>query len=63
MEGCCLYCFIKKVNIRNVYDDGGGYVHQSNDMVQEFHLNLSDSNLQNDATTTAHLYTVLVSMF
>ena len=32
-------------------------------MVWEIYLHLSDSNLQNDATTTAHLYTLLASMF
>ena len=45
------------------YDNYGGYVHQSNDTVREFHLNLSDSKLQNAATTTAHLYTLLARMF
>ena len=47
----------------NFYDNGGGYVHQSNDTVRVFHLNLSDSNLQNYAMTTAHLYTLLARMF
>ena len=42
MEGCCLDRFIKTVNVRNVYDNGGGYVNQSNDTVREFHLHLSD---------------------
>ena len=38
-------------------------VHQSNDTVREFCLNLSESKLQNSATTTAHLYTLLASTF
>ena len=63
MEGFCLYCFRKKVNVRNVYDNCGGYVHQSNDTVQEFHLYLSHSKLQNAATTTAHLYKLLDRIF
>ena len=50
-------------NVSNFYDYGGGYVHQSNDKVQEFHLHLSDSNLQNATTNTAHLYTLLSRMF
>ena len=62
MEGCCLNCFRKTVNTSNFYNNGGGYVHQYNDTVQEFHLHLSDSNLQNDAMTTAHLYTLLASI-
>ena len=32
-------------------------------MVREFHLHLSYSKLQNAATTTAHLYTLLSRMF
>ena len=63
MEGWCLDRFIKTVNVRNVYDSGGGHVSQSNDTVREFHLNLSDSKLQNSATTTAHLYRLLTRMF
>ena len=63
MEVWCLDRFRKKVSIRNFYDNGGGYVHQTNDMVWEFHLNLSDSKLKNDATTTDHLYTLLDRMF
>ena len=63
MEGWCLDRFIKTVNVRNFYDNGGWYVHQSNDTVQDFHLHLSDSKLQNNATTTAHLFTLLARMF
>ena len=63
MEGFCLYRFRKKVNIRTFYDNGGGYVHQSNEMVRECYLHLSDSKLQNSAKTTAHIYTVLARMF
>ena len=63
MEGCCLDRFRKTVNVSNFYDNGGGYVHQYNDTVREFHLHLSDSNLQNAATTTDHLYTLLARMF
>ena len=45
------------------YDNGGGDFHQSNDTMQEFHLYLSDSKLQNAATTTAYLYTLLANVF
>ena len=63
MEGCCLDCFIKQVNVSSFYDNGGGYVHQSNDTVWDFYLHLSDSKLKNAATTTAHLYTLLEKVF
>ena len=62
MEGCCLDCFIKQGNISSFYDNGGGDVHQSNDTIREFHLYLSDSKLQNDATNTDHLYTLLAKV-
>ena len=42
MEGCCLDCFIKQVNVRSSYDNGGGDVHQYNDTIREFYLHLSD---------------------
>ena len=38
-----------------------GDVHQYNDTIPEFHVHLSDSKLQNAATTTAHIYTLLVN--
>ena len=41
MEGCCLDRFIKTVNVSSFYDNGGGYVHKSNYIVQQFHLDLS----------------------
>ena len=63
MEGCCLDRFRITVNVRNVYDNGGGYVHQYNDTVQEFYLHLSDSKPKNDNTTKDHLYTLLARMF
>ena len=63
MEGYCFDSFRKKVNVSNFYDNGGGYVHKSNDTVREIHLHLSDSKLKNAATTTAHIYTLLASMF
>ena len=63
MEGCCLDRFIKQVNVSCFYDNGGGDVHQSNEMVREFHLHLSDSKLQNSATTTDHIFTLLARMF
>ena len=63
MESCCLYRFRKKVNVSSFYDNSGGYVHQSNETVREFHLHLSDSKLQNAATTTSHLYKLLARMF
>ena len=59
MDGCCLDRFIKKVSVSSFYDNGGGDVHQYNDTIREFHLHLSDSKLQNAATTTAHLDTLL----
>ena len=63
MEGCCLDRFIKQVNVSRFYDNGGGGVHQSNDTVWEFYLHLSDSKLQNAATTIAHLHTLLAKGF
>ena len=63
MEGCCLDRFIRQGNVSSFYDNGGGGVHQSNDTIREFHLNLSDSKLQNAATTTAHLYKLLAIVF
>ena len=63
MEGCCLYRFIKQGNVSSFYDNGGGGVHPSNDTIREFHLHMSDSKLQNAATTTAHLYTLLENVF
>ena len=63
MEGYCLYCFIKQGNVSSFYDNGGGDFHQSNDTIREFHLHLSDSKLQNAATTTAHLQTLLAKGF
>ena len=63
MEGCCLDCFIKQGNVSSFYDNGGGDVHQSNDKIRGFHLHLSDSKLQNAATTTDHLYTLLSNVF
>ena len=63
MEGFCLDCFIKQGNVSSFYDNGGGGVHQSNDTIREFFLHLSDSKLQNAATTTAHLHTLLAKVF
>ena len=63
MKGCCLDRFIKRVNLSNFYDNSGGYVNQYNDTVREFCLHLSDLKLQNAATDTAHLYTLLARMF
>ena len=62
MEGCCLDCFIKQVNVSTFYNSGGGDVHQSSDTVREFYLHLSDSKLQNAATSTAHLHTLLAKV-
>ena len=62
MEICCLDCFIKQGNVSSFYDNGGGGVHQSNYTIREFHLHLSNSKLQNAATTTAHLYTLLAQV-
>ena len=63
MEGCCLDRFIKQDNVSSFDENGGGDVHQSNETVREFHLHLSDSKLQNAATTTAHLHTLLAKVF
>ena len=57
LDSCCLYCFIKTVNVSNLYDNVRDNVHQYNDTVWEFHLHLFDSKLQNAAMTTSHLYT------
>ena len=53
----------KNSQYKQFYDNGGGYVHQSNYTVRDFYLHLSYSKLQNTATTTAHLYTLLARMF
>ena len=63
MEGCCLDRFRKTVNVSNFYENCGGYVHQSNDMVKDFHFNFSDSKLQNSFMTISRLYTILAMMF
>ena len=63
MEGCCLDCFRKTVNVSNFYYNYGGYVHQYNDTVRESHLHLSDSKLKNAAKTTDYLYKLLARMF
>ena len=63
MESCFLDRFIKPVNVSSFYDNGGGDVHQSNDTIREFYLHLSDSKLQNDATTIVHLHTLLEKQF
>ena len=63
MEGSCLDRLRKIVKVRNFNDNGGGFVHQSNDTVRELHLHLFDSNMKNAATTTAYLYTLLASIF
>ena len=60
MEGCCLDRFIKEGNVSSFYDNCGGDVHQYNDTIWEFHLHFSDLKLQDAATTTAHLHTLLV---
>ena len=62
MEGCCLDRFIKQGNVSSFYDNGGGDVHQSNDTIHDFHLHLSNSKLQNAATTIAHIYTLLAKV-
>ena len=63
VEGFCLDCFRKTVNVSSFYENCGGDVHQSNDTVKEFHLHVSDSKMQNSATTTAQLYTLLAKLF
>ena len=63
MECCCLDLFRKTVNVSCFYDNGDEYVHQSHDMVWEFHLHLSDSKLQNAPITIAHLYILLDRIF
>ena len=55
--------FQKAVNEINLCDNGGGYAHQYNYTVREFHFHLSYSKLQNSTTATAHLYTLLDRMF
>ena len=63
MEGFCLDRFIKQVNVSSFYENGGGDVHKYNDTIREFYFNLSDSKLQNSATATAHLHTLLTNVF
>ena len=62
MEGCCLDRFIKQGNVSSFDDNGGGYVHQSNETVWKFFLHLYDSKLQNAATSTAHLHKLLAKV-
>ena len=59
MEELLFRSLQKKVNVSSFYDNGGGDVHQYNDKIREFYLHLSYSKLQNAATTTAHLHTLL----
>ena len=63
MEGCCFDHFIKQGSVSSFYNNGGGDFYQYNDTIREFHLHLSDSKLQNAATTSAHLYTLLAKVF
>ena len=63
MEGCCLDIFRITVNASNFYDNGGGYVHQSNYKLRKFHLNLYYSKLQNAAKTSSCIHTLLARMF
>ena len=63
MEGFYLDRLIKQGNVSSFYGNGGGDVHQSNDTVREFYLHLSDSKLQNAATNTPRIYTLLDRMF
>ena len=63
MEGCCLDCFIKQVNVISFNDNGGGDFHRYNDTVREFYFHLSDSKLKNSATTTAHPHILLAKHF
>ena len=56
MEVCCLDRFMKQGNVSIFYENGCGDVHQSNDKIREFQLHFSNSELQNAATTTAHLH-------
>ena len=63
MEGFMFGSIHKNSQCKQFDYNCGGYFHQSNDMVRKFHLNLSDSKLQNAATTTAHIYKLLVRMF
>ena len=63
MEGLCLDRFIKQGNVSSFYDNGGGDVHQSNDIIRKFHLHLYGTKLQNAATTTDCLYTLLANVF
>ena len=38
MEGLCLDCYIKQVNVRSFYDNDGRDFHLSNDTVRQFYL-------------------------
>ena len=54
---------IKTAYIALFYDNGCGDVHQSNETMRDLHLHFSYSKLQNAATTTAHLHTLLAKVF
>ena len=63
-HGRLLFISIQKYSqCKYFYDNGGEYGHQYNDTVQEFHLHLSGSEMKNTTTTTAHIHTLLASMF
>ena len=46
----------KNSQCKQFKDNVGGDVHQSNDTVREFHLHLSDSNLQNVTLITVYIH-------
>ena len=53
----------KTKQCKQFYENCGGGVHQYNNTIREFHLHFSDSKLQNAATNTARLYTLLENIF
>ena len=63
MEGCCLDHFLPTENVINHLMHETEYEIKPEDTKRVFHLHLSDSKLQNAATTTCHLTTLLDQLF
>ena len=61
MEGCCLDRYDKTKNVTESNENN--YVHEQEDTIREFYLHLSDSKLQNAATTTTHMNQLLADLF
>jgi hypothetical protein len=63
MEGCCLDHFLPTANVMNHLRNGGEYEINPKDTKRVFHLHSSDSKLENAATTTCHITSLLDLLF